>query len=157
MSFDKSIKKLGIEEENVVYTNESVVMFPRTLIYDLKSPDSVSYLGCMGSDRKQFVQYFENNAAAVKIPVTKQLKRVAGEYVDSFQLEPVEKKIQRFSYSDSTKVFKIENGLRYLIIFYWHPSALYRLMIKNFRFFSTYLQQHPELKAQLIPVCASIP
>jgi hypothetical protein len=154
LSFDRSIKKLGIEKENVVYTIEKILLYPRSFIYNLEKSDSIAYFGCISTDRKHFTQYFENRKEALKMSVGSNLLRGSGEYIDTMQIESIDVKSRRFKYSNPSKKFELEKGVQYVIICYWSTQTLDRSIIKNYLYFSEYLENHPEIKAQLIPVCA---
>lgn len=154
MSFEKSIKKLGLEKDNVIYTTENILLHPRGLIYDLLRSDSIAYFGCISTDKDHFTQYFENRSEAFKMQQGSKLHRVVGKYVDTIQFEPIKFKIERFKYLEPSKKIELETGAQYLVLYYWSVQTIDRQIIKNYLYFSKYLLNHPEIKAQLIPICA---
>lgn len=153
MKFEKSIKKLGLDSADVIYTNEAVLLYPRGLIYNLSQTDSIGYFGCISTDQRHFVEFFEDYSQATKLLINAQINRVAGEFADTIKFEPLEIKAQKFSYSDPSKQFIINDSIHYVVLFYWNSQVIDRNIIKNFLFFKKYIRNHPELSIELIPLC----
>jgi hypothetical protein len=150
MSFDKSIKKLGLDIDKVIYTNETVLLYPRGLIYDLSNPDSVTYFGCLSTDKTSFVNYFENSSESLKLKVGSKINRIAGEFTDSIYMEKINQKLLRFSYSDKSRAYKLNSSTQYVAICYWNSGALDKDLIKNYKYFKKYARLHPELNIQIL-------
>ena len=152
MPFEKAIKKLGLSEERVIYTTEKVKAYPRNLIYDVENPDSVFYFGCISTDQKEFDAYFDNPATANKLPVGHPLRRDLGSDVDTIMLEPLSEKTKYLSYKDSSKTFKLTEGVRFFVICYWSTETIDRHIIKNYRKFFWTIEKS-EYEARVIFVC----
>lgn len=147
MSLDECLKKLKIQENEVVSSNESVLMFPRSFIYSTTQTDSAVYLSCLSKDKKQFVSYFENTFYAEFFPIRSMILRSAGTFVDTVIVEPLEKRLSHF-----TKSSILNPSTKHIVFYYWTPSVLDRHLIKNYLFYYEYVQKHPEMNIQLVPV-----
>lgn len=83
----KSFKKMGLDEENVVRSNENILLFPRMFVYNKSEPDSAAYFGCISTDKNSFKSYFEGDGENVlKLNVGKTIIRQVGDYSDSIEV-----------------------------------------------------------------------
>lgn len=153
MSFEKSVKKLGIETSNVIFTKETITIYPRGFIYDRSQPDSVFYFGCISSDQKDFTNYFEQIHSIKKLQIETTLNRIAGEYVDAIKLEHFEAKQANFYYSDSTWRHRLRVDTKFVVLYYWNTGSVDKNIIKNYLFFVEYANKHPELGIEVLAVC----
>ena len=151
MSFEKAIKKLGLQEDEVVYSSESVLAFPRNFIYDMQSPDSAFYFGCLSKNQEDFENYFENPSTPKLAAGHKVLIDLGGP-IDTIQIERMNDKMEKLSYKDPAKEFKLTEGVRYFVLCYWSAETLDRHILKNYKQFFWYLEKST-LDVRIIFVC----
>lgn len=151
MPFEKCIKKLGLQEDEVVYTTESVLAFPRNFIYDMENPDSVFYFGCISNNKEDFENYFENPYTR-KFAASHKILIDLGGSADTILIERMDDKMKKFSYKDSAKNFKLTEGVRYFVVCYWSAETLDRHILKNYRHFFWYVEKST-LDVRIIFVC----
>lgn len=154
MPFRKCLRKIELTTDEVIYSNEEVSFYPRVLIYDIYQPDSVSYLGCFGTDQVSFLAHFEGNGPLIRKEMGGQIVHTAGPYADTILINPISQQLGRFRYADAAnKKVELKNSPAQVILYYWSSETLDRHLLKNYRFFRNYLAKHPSLNASLLPIC----
>ncbi|PKP01092.1 MAG: hypothetical protein CVU11_16245 [Bacteroidetes bacterium HGW-Bacteroidetes-6] len=146
-TIEKDLKKLGIEKSDMVFSNESILFYPRGFIYCLSEPDSVYYLGCLSTDRKSVKAYFEGEIIG-KTPVTNIILRGCQDLTDTIYLESLHEKIEHFTSIKRDNL--IHEATKYVIVYYWCSEMLDRKYVKNIRFLRKYAAANPERGIQVI-------
>jgi hypothetical protein len=151
MDLDKSLMKLGLDKQSVVRSNQDVILYPRGFIYDLNQPDSVTYFGCISTDRNSIESYFAGEST-LKFSSGSIMIRQVGEHSDSIKMLALNELTNRLTKKDSSLLPIIESKTQFLIIYFWNPEIMDRHIIKNYKYFKKYSNRHPELKIQVIAV-----
>ncbi|HBS87085.1 MAG: hypothetical protein A2W91_02615 [Bacteroidetes bacterium GWF2_38_335] len=152
MEEQKALKKLGVKNQDIVVSHEQILLYPRDLIYSILEPDSVGYLSCISTNRNEFKSYFENNFLSYKVPVGSVVIRGSGDYIDSVKFDSLKNLSLRFFSEDFQAADVIESEAKFVIIFFWNPQTIDRLIIRNYKFYRKYISKHPELNIQLLAV-----
>ena len=153
----KKLKKLGLQESEVVYTDESILFFPRIFIYDVDAPDSVCYLSCFSTDRGHLTEYFEDNSKPLNFVTESIVLRVAAGYTDTIKMESLATKLNHFKSEKQNQVFSVDIASKYVIIYYWCTDIMDRDFIKHFKFFKKYADKHPEKHIEIVAISTDNP
>lgn len=147
------LKNLRIRANQVVYSKESVMFFPRGFIYHVHQPDSVFYFGCYSSDQEEVTNYFERPDSVYLSAVNKHIYRRAGPYVDTIALHSLAQKISLFNKHTSQEISIDTTQTDYVILYYWATSMLEKHLNRNLRFMAKYARKHPEKRIRFLAVC----
>ncbi|MFP5470785.1 MAG: hypothetical protein ACLGGV_04250, partial [Bacteroidia bacterium] len=147
-----SLKKIKYDVSELAYTDEKLKIYPRGFIYKVNEPDSVFYFACFSSDQEDVSNYFEGKETSLsKFALNSQLYRGIEGYMDTMIMESLDIKLSHFKSSTGEK-YSINEDTKYVLMYYWRNDMMFRLYVKNFRYFKKYAREHPELNIQVIAV-----
>lgn len=157
VSKKKALRKLNIESVNLISTEEKIILYPRTLVYDLNNPDSVMYLNCISSDKDNFINYFDSSKGSqgLILKVGTVINRKVDGYVDSLTIVDFNRLISSFKLKEDSLLNQF-NTYDYVVVFFWNNLGLDKAQLKNLKYFDKYIKKHPKRKIKLIKVYSKI-
>ncbi len=145
----QSLRRMNLDPEDFVISDEKVNVFPLGFIYEISEPDSVFFFGCFNSNRKDVIDYIENDKG-LKHPSDKHVVRVYGDFCDTVKFEPFNQKLKHFTPLEGNSKLDYSSA-EYVLLYYFSKSIFDRHFARNIRFFKSYSEQF-DGKVQLIIV-----
>lgn len=148
LSEKKVIKKLGIPEDEVLYSYQPQIHLPAILLYNTAVPDSVSYL--MDVVPEEINTCIETPQFDKKLATGITVTTRQSSMVDTLSLDRLDDKLASFAYPDGTDGFTANAQAKYVAIVMWNPETTGKTTLSSFKDLQKYAEAHPEYGIQLV-------
>lgn len=155
LSMKKSIKKLGIAPNEVLYSEEALIDLPVLILYHSNITDSVSYI--LDVNPSDFDICFNEPKFDRRIAIGTTIGFRKSSLEDSITIRNIEAMAGSFRYENQEDaLFLPDATAKYVAVLLWNPEILTKTVLWNIKEIQKYIQEHPELKIQLIFAVATI-
>jgi hypothetical protein len=148
----KKLKKLGLSGNDVVYSDEKVLAFPRGFIYDVNNPNEAYYFGCFASEIKEVKKYFKKpkkvNLFSTQDTIYRSLIR---DYIDTIPIESLAQRIEKYNAQSKVKTSNTD----YVILYYWSNFIKADELNKNIKFFNEFTKNNSDYNIKFLVVSTS--
>ncbi|MDD4217734.1 MAG: hypothetical protein PHZ24_10425 [Bacteroidales bacterium] len=135
----QNYRRMRLDPNDIVLSDEKVLLFPRGFIYKTNEPDSAFYFGCFSQDCKSVIDFIENDIGKME-PCGNTVLRGYVDFCDSIKIESFQDKIKHFTSFPNKDKLSYNPNEEYILLYYFSDDMLDRGFVKNIRFFKKYSQ-----------------
>jgi len=135
----QNLRRLRLDTQDLVLSEEKVLLYPLGFIYKTAEPDSAFFFSCF-SQNKESVSKFIEGGEGKMFASGHLVLRGYDDYLDTLQIESLNDKLAHFSPLNENNEIDLESA-EYVLIYYYSDDMLDRFFVRKIRYFKKYTEQ----------------